>query len=173
MEQTLEHSVALASFGACAPSPSAEKSYGIDPDYRFGAVPVWWRRILGPSSWSLVGSDVRSAGERSKPFNRSPLSFGTKKERGDQVPRSLNNGNQSALSGMPKDKSISGPMRTQSIAREATAATPALPMMPTAGKQKKPARPKPQPTRTDGVRVAKAKISRRNSLRKQREAMRG
>ncbi len=73
---------------------------------------------------------------------------------------------------MPKDTSISGPMRTQSIERATTAATPALPMMPTAGKLKKPFRPKPQPTRTDGVRVAKAKISRRNSLRKQREAMR-
>jgi hypothetical protein len=74
---------------------------------------------------------------------------------------------------MPKDKSIAGPMRTQSIERAATAATPALPMMPTAGKLKKPARAKPpQPTRNDGVRVAKAKISRRNSLRKQREAMR-
>jgi hypothetical protein len=74
---------------------------------------------------------------------------------------------------MPKDKSIAGPMRTQSIERAATAATPALPMMPTAGKQKKPARPKPPPTRTDEVRVAKAKITRRNSLRKQREALKG
>jgi hypothetical protein len=32
---------------------------------------------------------------------------------------------------------------------------------------------KPKSTRADGIRVAKAKITRRNSLRKQRDALRG
>jgi hypothetical protein len=44
-------------------------------------------------------------------------------------------------------------------------------MMPTAGKLKKLAQPKPEPTRADEVRAAKARITRRNSLRKQRAAL--
>jgi hypothetical protein len=74
---------------------------------------------------------------------------------------------------MPKDKSTAGPMRTQPIERASIIATPVLPMMPTAGKVKKAPQSKQKPTRTDGVRVAKAKITRRNSLRKQREALQG
>jgi hypothetical protein len=59
MEQTLEDSVGFASLGASAPSPLAEKSHGIDPDYRLGVVLVrrWW--ILGPPSWSLVRETER------------------------------------------------------------------------------------------------------------------
>jgi hypothetical protein len=34
-------------------------------------------------------------------------------------------------------------------------------------------KPKKKPTRADGVRVAKAKITRRNSLRRQRDALKG
>jgi hypothetical protein len=74
---------------------------------------------------------------------------------------------------MRKNKSIAGPMTTQPIERDAIVATPVLPMMPAAGKPKQAAQPKPEPTRTEGVRVAKAKITRRNSLRKQREALKG
>jgi hypothetical protein len=74
---------------------------------------------------------------------------------------------------MPKNKSIAGPMTTQPNQRDAIAATPVLPMMPAAGKPQQAAQPKPEPTRTEGVRVAKAKITRRNSLRKQREALKG
>jgi hypothetical protein len=74
---------------------------------------------------------------------------------------------------MSKNKPSAGPMRMQPIERASIIATPVLPMMPSAGKVKKAPQPKQKPTRTDGVRVAKAKIIRRNSLRKQRDALRG
>jgi hypothetical protein len=74
---------------------------------------------------------------------------------------------------MSKDKSTTGPMRIQPIERAAIIATLVLPIVPTAGKLKKAPQPKQKPTRTDDVRAAKAKITRRNSLRKQREALQG
>jgi hypothetical protein len=74
---------------------------------------------------------------------------------------------------MPKNKPTTGPMRTQPIERASIMPTPVLPMMPTAGMAKTAITPKQKPTRADGVRVAKAKIARRNSLRKQRDALRG
>ena len=74
---------------------------------------------------------------------------------------------------MPKNKPITGPMRTQPIERPSIMPTPVLPMMPTAGKAKTSMKRKPKSTRADGIRVAKAKITRRNSLRKQRDALRG
>jgi hypothetical protein len=85
----------------------------------------------------------------------------------------LNELEQSELSTMPKGKSTAGPMRTQPIGRAAIIATPVQPKMPTVGKVKKAPQPKQKPTRTDDVRAAKAKITRRNSLRKQREALQG
>jgi hypothetical protein len=48
-----------------------------------------------------------------------------------------------------------------------------LPMMPTGRRLKEAPQPKKKRTRTEAVRVAKAKITRRNSLRKQREALKG
>jgi hypothetical protein len=74
---------------------------------------------------------------------------------------------------MPKNKPITGPMRTQPVQRASMMPTQVLPMMPTVGKVAKTPQPKPKTTRTEAVRVAKARITRRNSLRKQREAMRG
>jgi hypothetical protein len=74
---------------------------------------------------------------------------------------------------MPKYVPTAGPMRTQPIERASIIATPVLPMMPSAGNVKKAPQSKQTPTRIDGVRVAKAKITRRNSLRKQRDALRG
>jgi hypothetical protein len=73
---------------------------------------------------------------------------------------------------MSKDKLTAGPMRTQPIERAALIATPVLPIVAKAGKKKK-AQPKQKPTRVEEVRAAKAKITRRNSLRKQREALQG
>jgi hypothetical protein len=46
-------------------------------------------------------------------------------------------------------------------------------MMPTAGKAAKTPHPKQQPTRMEAVRAAEARIMRRNSLRKQRDAQKG
>jgi hypothetical protein len=64
-------------------------------------------------------------------------------------------------------------MNTQPAARGSSAA-PMLPRMPAAGgHDKKAPSPKARPTRTDAVRLAKAKIMRRNSLRKQRLAQKG
>jgi hypothetical protein len=85
----------------------------------------------------------------------------------------LNKLGRSELFIMPKIKPTAGPMRTQPIERASTIPTPVLPMMPTAGKADKTAQPMRRPTRADGVRVAKAKITRRNSLRKQRDALKG
>jgi hypothetical protein len=74
---------------------------------------------------------------------------------------------------MPKIKPTAGPMRTQPVERVSTMLTPVLPMMPTAGKVGKTPQPKRTPTRIEAVRAAEAKITRRNSLRKQRDAPEG
>jgi hypothetical protein len=74
---------------------------------------------------------------------------------------------------MLENKPTTGPMRTQPIERASIMPTPVLPMMPTAGKARTPTEPKQRLSRADEVRVAKAKITRRNSLRKQRDALKG
>jgi|HubBroStandDraft_5_1064220.scaffolds.fasta_scaffold102303_4 hypothetical protein len=81
----------------------------------------------------------------------------------------LNKLAQIALSRM----TVTGPMKTQPVERASNATTPVLPMMPTGQSSKNTPEPKKKRTRTEAVRVAKAKITRRNSLRKQREALRG
>jgi hypothetical protein len=48
----------------------------------------------------------------------------------------------------------------------ATMPTQVLPMLPTAGEQRKTPKPKKQPARAEAVRAAKARIIRRRSLRK-------
>jgi hypothetical protein len=74
---------------------------------------------------------------------------------------------------MRKNRPTAGPMRTQPIERASVMQTPLLPMMPTVGKAKTSIEPKAKTTRADEVRVAQAKISRRNSLRRQRAVLRG
>ncbi len=79
-----------------------------------------------------------------------------------------------ALSGMPKSKPTpTGPMSTQPVGRGSIMPIQALPLMPTAGKATEVPQPKKQPTRTEAVRAAKAKRTRRESLRKQRSAQKG
>jgi hypothetical protein len=46
-------------------------------------------------------------------------------------------------------------------------------MMPTVETETKVPRPKKQTPRTEAIRIAKARIMRRNSLRKQRQAQKG
>jgi hypothetical protein len=107
------------------------------------------------------------AGSGRAPSSRKAHSTGT-------GPRLLNELGQIELSTMPKSEPVTGPMRTQPVEPAANVATPVLPLMPAGGKLKKPPPSKQKlTTRTDAVRVAKAKIMRRNSLRKQREALRG
>jgi hypothetical protein len=75
---------------------------------------------------------------------------------------------------MAKQRSSSaGPMRTQPI--QLGEMQPTLPLMPCAnpdGKAKDRA-PRKRATRAELVDAVKAKISRRNSLRKQRAALKG
>jgi hypothetical protein len=79
-----------------------------------------------------------------------------------------------ALFLMPKSKPTStGPMNMQPAEHGSIAPTPLLPMMPTAGEQNNAPYPKKRPTRTEAVLIAKARITRRNSLRKQRQAQKG
>jgi hypothetical protein len=86
----------------------------------------------------------------------------------------LNELGQRELSTMPKSRKATGPMRTQPVERASIMPTQVLPMMPTTGKEIKTApQTNQKPTRSEAVRIAKAKITRRNSLRKQREALRG
>jgi hypothetical protein len=66
-----------------------------------------------------------------------------------------------------------GPMRTQPIQNGSTMPTQVLPMMPTVGEQRKTPQPKKEPTRMEAIRAAKARITRRSSLQKQREALKG
>jgi hypothetical protein len=76
----------------------------------------------------------------------------------------------------PKSKPpFTGPMSIQPVDRGWTVQTPLLPMMPsmTGSDDPKTPKPKAQLTRTEAVRFAKARILRRNSLRKQRQAQKG
>ena len=83
--------------------------------------------------------------------------------------RELNEFGENALSMMPGSKpAITGPMRTQPIQHGSI--VPTLPAMPTIRETTQAPQPKQPPTRMEAVRAAKAKISRRNSLRKQRAA---
>jgi hypothetical protein len=77
------------------------------------------------------------------------------------------------LSAMPKNRPVTGPMVTQPVERASNVQTPVLPLMPSSGKLKKAPEPKQNRTRTAAMRVAKANITRRNSLLKQREALKG
>ena len=89
----------------------------------------------------------------------------------DGICVALNELGSNELSTMPKSKQPTGPMRTQPVERASVMPTQVLPMMPAAGKATNPSQPKQRPTRTEAVRAAKARITRRNSLRKQREAL--
>jgi hypothetical protein len=64
-------------------------------------------------------------------------------------------------------------MSVQPVAHGSIAPTPLQPMMPAAGAQKITPYAKKRPTRTEAIRIAKARIMRRNSLRKQRQAQKG
>jgi hypothetical protein len=80
------------------------------------------------------------------------------------------------LSGMQESKSRhAGPMIMQPIDHSATMPVPVLPEMPgpTAAEALKKPLPKAKLTRSEAVRLVKAKITRRNSLRKQRLAQKG
>jgi hypothetical protein len=63
-------------------------------------------------------------------------------------------------------------MSVQPVAHGSIAPTQLL-MMPTTGTQTKTSLSKKQSPRAEAVRVAKARIMRRNSLRKQRQAQKG
>jgi hypothetical protein len=72
---------------------------------------------------------------------------------------------------MPRRKSpLTGPMNVQPMERGSITPTQSQPMMPTTGKKLNTAFPKKQSARTEAIRIAKARIMRRNSLRKQRQA---
>ncbi|KJC50435.1 hypothetical protein UP09_05275 [Bradyrhizobium sp. LTSP885] len=62
-------------------------------------------------------------------------------------------------------------MKTQPV--ENGSIMPTLPMMPTVGEQRKTPQPKKEPSRMEAIRSAKARITRRSSLQKQREALKG
>jgi hypothetical protein len=65
-----------------------------------------------------------------------------------------------------------GPMRMQPLDRGSGMPTQGLPMMPGA-KAAVPPQQKRQPSRAEAVRAANARITRRNSLRKQRDVQKG
>jgi hypothetical protein len=65
-----------------------------------------------------------------------------------------------------------GPMTMQPFDRSATMPAPVLPAIADSASPVV-SRPKGKTTRTDAVRDAKARITRRNSLRMQRQAQKG
>jgi hypothetical protein len=86
----------------------------------------------------------------------------------------LNKSRPVALMGMAKSGSSSaGPMRTQPL--QLGSSQPTQPLMPSANPEMKVQgrAPRKSPSRTEQVDAVKAKISRRNSLRKQRAALKG
>jgi hypothetical protein len=64
-------------------------------------------------------------------------------------------------------------MKMQPRDRASTMPIPVLPRMPAADATSELAPAKERPTRVEAMRVAKARVTRRSSLRKQREAMKG
>lgn len=66
---------------------------------------------------------------------------------------------------MPKNKPTTGPMSTQPVR------CAVIPMISSVGKATKAPQPTQKSTKTEAVRVEKARITRLNSLRKQREAL--
>jgi hypothetical protein len=74
---------------------------------------------------------------------------------------------------MPGNKPTStGPMDMQPV-QHGSIAPAQLSMEPTPGVETQSPRPKKRSPRTEAVRIAKARIMRRNSLRKQRQAQKG
>jgi hypothetical protein len=71
---------------------------------------------------------------------------------------------------MPKNKPAIGPMITQPIERPSILLTQVRPRLPHVGANKT-LLPKQKPTIVEAVRAAKAEITRRESLRKQRQAL--
>jgi hypothetical protein len=72
---------------------------------------------------------------------------------------------------MAKSKSPSiGPMSVQPVEHGPTARNRLPTMMSTRGEDKRTSLPEIQKARVDAVRAARARIIRRNSLRKQRQA---
>jgi hypothetical protein len=71
---------------------------------------------------------------------------------------------------MPKNKSAIGPMITQPIERPSILPTQVRPRLPHVGANKT-LLPKQKPTMAEAVRATKAEITRRESLRKQRQAL--
>jgi hypothetical protein len=71
---------------------------------------------------------------------------------------------------MPKNKPAIGPMITQPIERPSISPTQVRPRLPHVGVNKT-LLPKQKPTMAEVVRAAKAEITRRESLRKQRQAL--
>jgi hypothetical protein len=69
-----------------------------------------------------------------------------------------------------REPTSTGPMSVQPVEHGSTAAMQ-LHMRPTVEPETKPS--KKQTPRTEAVRIAKARIMRRNSLRKQRQAQKG
>jgi hypothetical protein len=74
----------------------------------------------------------------------------------------------------PNSEATTGPMGTQPAERATNMPTQVQPAMPAAGGKAKAAHPPQEPaepSRTEAVRAAKARITRRNSLRTQRKAL--
>ena len=72
---------------------------------------------------------------------------------------------------MPKNKLTTGRMRMQPLERGSIMPKQMLPMTPMVGGVKKAPKPKQKPTRAEAIRIAKARITRRNSLLIQRKAL--
>jgi len=120
---------------------------------------------LWPNCILKIDAPLAAAEVIGRPGNRARY-----RKVADSASHPLNKLGRSELSTKAKIKPTAGPMRTQPVERVSTMPTPVLPMMPTAGKTPQPKR---TPTRIEAIRAAEAKITRRNSLRKQRDALKG
>jgi hypothetical protein len=105
-----------------------------------------------------------------------PFLIGRRKQARKGSKSRANKTGNNALFVMAKQKLQStGPMGIQPSYHGSTMAIPLQPAMPGPGGTDASVRPPPKakPTRTEAVRIAKARIMRRNSLRKQRQAQKG
>ena len=103
------------------------------------------------------------------PSGRDPVGLRFAPARRLQKPSNELGSNELSLMAKSKSPSI-GPMSVQPVEHSSTAPNQLPAMASTIGEEKKTPLPKNQQARMDAVRVAKARIMRRNSLRKQRQA---
>jgi len=175
-----------------ATSSAAAFSPAVDAECRTFATPCFWKRRPGtelrrghpqrsvrPDRFRATGALLSPNARRSKSLSIDRMTIAADRSSPANFVCSSNENDRCALTVMPDRRPPSdstGPMGTQPV-DHGRAPTQMLPTMPVAKGNNEPETKVPAPqgkrTRAQAVRAALARITRRNSLRKQRNAQKG